>query len=359
MLCGCALSDEPRPAGGPIPLVSFEDEYVAKLCSLYFSCSGLAGDLTRYVHDEAHCRQHISLDSIGYTRLTTQDLHRAQNGELTYDASEARACVDSMDCQIGSWLPRTTACDRVLRGGAQLGDACSRTHDCEGKDVVCGPGGTVCGGICQAAPEIGERCGGGGCTTREGTISSICTPQDVCAEYEERTVAEGEPCGAAVGGSLLTRSICESGTICQRSENGDATVCVRMPTLGEACNAVPCVTPYQCSGSHICEASTIQRVGDPCDGPGYWGLSGRHCNRYDGLQCNSQSTCEPYSGSAEAGESCGLADYQRPCVDTAYCDQGRCYAKSANGGYCNNPTSCLSGYCDPVADVCASRPACS
>lgn len=359
-LLGCVARDDARSVDRAVSLAAFEDEYVVKLCHLYFSCSSLAGDLPIYLHNEAHCRQHLSFAKYGYyLNLASEDLQSAQRGELSYDANAAGECIDSLDCHIDERPSASSACDRILRGHVPIGGACERSVECESIDAVCGGGTGRCDATCQPAAEIGESCRYGGCTTHDGTLSSICAPENVCATYVERLVSEGELCGSVLEGTVYTRSVCANGTECIATNRDEPRVCVRLRSEGEPCDSIPCATPNQCSESFVCEAPVQQRLGDPCYGPGYWGLDGRWCNRYDGLQCSAQHTCEAYSGSAGVGESCALGDYARPCIETAYCDLGRCYEKIANGEACNSPDRCLSGHCDRETRLCAVRPSCN
>ena len=287
-------------------------------------------------------------------------------GELTYSASDAASCLDSLaslSCEdiglenLGAVID--ASCRAALHGGQDTGEACV-------EDIQCQPGlycfrGSSCPGTCQPYVSEGGDCSGG----------EQCAPALVCANGMcVMPVGEGDSCTPS------GIPACGPGLAC----DSDTNTCQRIfPTpsadLGDSCNpmvgsasAVFCASglscafagedssgmpTFQCIEANLAEGAPCPfGLPDPC-GPGLY------CA---GLDLTStppvvMGTCQPIPG---AGEPCAAA--ASPLFDEGLCAPGTwCDATAVTpicvrpktDGTCRTDDVCRSGNCvrsgpDPV-----------
>lgn len=188
-------------------------------------------------------------------------------------------------------------CSLVYKGMLAPGDSCTQSLECakpEGGDANCDP----LRGICV----IGLR----------GTLGDEC--QQSCEQATDGSVvcAWGPSSSGYADGSRITNCFANDGLAC-----GNTSQCVALASNGEVC-----VDDSSCSRELYCDAAR-------------------------GYICQSRRT---------VGQSC--ADYTAPCVAAAYCAEGTCASKKANGAKCSTNAECL-GLCEcGLGGDCATNGKC-
>ncbi|MEZ4374080.1 MAG: hypothetical protein R3B07_24885 [Polyangiaceae bacterium] len=233
---GSGAEAEPEP----VPLDSLRAELVNALCSNTECCTRVGRS-----YAESFCRE-VMLDGLP---------SYAPNARLSYDAEQARRCVDQVrEAVVSCGMPdyESGECAGVFVGNVTIGGACDTSDECAGADVLCDNGvcaamvHQVAGGSCADTCEesatgvscrLGSRIpvcfrGDGLRCTYEGQCVALvpadrvcysdleCEAGLVCADGKCVPAAE-QPCGGA----------CPSGLVCDEGSGS----CVPNGQPGEAC----------------------------------------------------------------------------------------------------------------------------
>ncbi len=321
-----------------------------------------------------------------FDRVFAEAQQRVDDGELTFDSGEARACVDavgalacselSLDLDLTKFGP---ACRRAITGNRPAGEICREDIDCA-PSLYCDRSAD-CPGTCAepiaagASCQLGQRCAGGyrcfvppssvgttgacvppagegeACDTEAGPPCAValrCDTPDgetagTCARGTDVTTgaAVGEPCGLP-GRRMAT--LCADGLACVVSGGLTGTCQAAGIAEGEACPLAmldPCAEGLYCDGAmpQAGGAGTCKRLptaGEPC-GRLATALGDDSLFFADGL-------CGP-------GLVCDRTESPPTCVEFR-----------ANGQPCRSNKVCLSGYCETVGGsdmgTCRTRSAC-
>jgi hypothetical protein len=293
--------------GGPIPISQYETLALAAGCHNEVLC----GDFP----DVATCLSSDQVVSHLYDTLVAD----VADGKVSYDAAQARACVDewnSLPCTRTMSLKHPDdPCDSVFTGTVAVGGTCFFDEEC------------AAGSNCQIDY---TKCG-----------LSQCCPGS-CVEI---------PTPAAAGGDCTSLGACVSGTTCVPDASGFTATCQPTPGVGQSCvgSTVTCAYPLYCDpASGTCK--TPVDTGEACKPQ----LKGQDCNEEADLCDPNTSVCTRFPG---AGSPCDPTS--GVCLYDAWCDTttDTCVARPAVGQHCDDSVPCLSGNpCDQTSSTCVLPP---
>lgn len=273
-------------------------------------------------------------------------------GTLTYDGSQAGACVDALrglGCEaIASRTP--SACDSLFVGHVATGGACALDEECEGA-AYCRVEG-ACPGTCQ--PYVAA---GGACTRNEACASGLRCTSGACMA----------PGGAGASCQGATGVECAGGLICRGGTATDAGTCTATSDVfaaasGAACspgNGQLCMAGLSC----IIASATSQTCGPD-------GLAAGSACQFaipdqcaDGFYCMGASlsttppsfdgTCAPLP---TAGMACVTGGTTQSCADGSVCEANVCVEVQDNGGACTTDADCYGSHC--TGGVCTAPTYC-
>ena len=240
-------------------------------------------------------------------------------GRITYNQAQYSACATAITSSACSSVQANSNCDSMLSGTVDQGDPCYFRDECAGDAQRTN---------CPKAD--GEQCGA--CALR--------------------------PVPASIGQS------CSGETRCERELNCDfeTEVCTARPvpkTAGEACTVQSGSPPYYSDCDRSADLVCIAAVCRPIR---FSDSAGEPCGDAIGTYCEGGLVCpQAEDGAAQTcrragapGDACfdGQPNILFPCASNAFCDQGNCAAKRANGLACTNSVECESENC--AANVCAA-----
>lgn len=342
MLLGCS-----SPAS--IPLDMLGAEYGRATCGVLRSCYGdTIVQLLTNTSSSAGCDDRVA----GQFENGLLPRYQAaiDMGRMTYDASQARACIDSIAGEgCAAVSSRTTAaCDNLFVGHVAAGGACAIDEECSG-DSFCNTG-SACPGTCQARGGSGASCG-----ENAGCESGLVCASGACA-------APGGA-GASCGGTTGVQ--CAGGLICSGQTGTTPGTCTATSTVlagasGATCNAQGtqlCMNGLACTVA----SPTMQTCGpdgiapgaachpafpDACQAGYYCGGTAPAMGDFDG-NCAALPT---------AGMPCATVVVGPTCADGATCEGTMCVTVQANGGACTANGDCLGGQCN--SGVCRAPTYC-
>jgi len=269
-------------------------------------------------------------------------------GRMTYDASQARACIDSIAGEgCAAVSSRTTAaCDNLFIGYVAAGGACAIDEECSG-DSYCNTN-SACPGTCQARGGSGASC----------TANAACQSGLVCASG-----ACAAPGGA--GAPCQTDGVvtCGGGLICIGSFDPGPGTCRTTASVLAAASGAECdITRAQlCMNGLACTTMGSATVCAP-DGI----APGAACHAAFPDACQSGYYCSgtgmgDIDGSCAALPTAGMpcaAVFLGPitCAQGATCERGMCVTIQANGGACTTNDDCLGRQCN--SGVCRAPTYC-
>ncbi len=256
-------------------------------------------------------------------------------GKIRYDGASALRCLDALaalPCDEASAEARAPieACERMLRGQLEVGDACAFDGECASgacDEPVC-PRDTCCAGAClptRVAAE-GEPCA----TDGECVRGTFCSSQGACTPPSAR----GQPC--------RLDAHCDHGLLCIGATELQDGACRTAPLLGESCPYLRCAeVGARCGDAQLCVPV---------------GLPGALCTT--DADCSPLTLCGPAGACIDVphlGEPCGFQ-----CAGEAWCSQGTCIAPLENKAPCTASNQCASQFCtEGVAfDQCEDPPIC-
>lgn len=204
----------------------------------------------------------------------------AASGCVALDADKLRRCTDQLrevDCRLEGYFEATEICLAAIRGTLEAGADCAHDVECVS-------------GACETSP-CGEACCLGTCAKRDLVEGSSCASDAECAP----------------------------GTYCADNEK----LCTRLLPAGAVCfSARECVEGLGCH-SGVCQLSASE--GDACD-PGFFA-----CDVFRDRCDEVLARCVPRS---LLGEPCSGPTLDGDCVETAWCDQGKCRPLPSVGEPC-------------------------
>lgn len=277
--------------------------------------------------------------------------------------------------KAGVILPNTASGPSITG----VGMSCEGSTSCA-KGLVCFDSsiGKLClspiGGICDQLRECvpGTSFCNGKCSSKPGTIASVCTSSDQCQSeldcFPDPETPGISRCYIPEGGARGCAGFydCQPGSSCVNSK------CISgVPDYGN------CTSSRECGGSNICLSGKCQPWNTTSPG-----ISGSYCNTTadcnTGLTCNTASyynlspgvgyclvssllpgsQCSRFNGCLEIGV-CGLDSY---CIvqDNMNCVNQKCsigFTCSANnclantGILCSTNADCLSGNCSGISNI--------
>ncbi len=272
-------------------------------------------------------------------------LDAVARGTLTFDAAEARHCLDVIPRACVLWETEEplnafqVTCGGVFEGTVAPGGDCASDEDCAG-DAICYRDAfsePTCLGHCAPKVAPGAACVDEIPCSTGGLEDATCGSDLTCATVAlGDTVGEGEPCGLSPSGEhAFTLIPCASGTWCDRGDE-PMGVCAPPIAIGAECptEQAPCLDGALCSrdGSvDRCMALTIQSIaGTPCRAAEH-----EFCDPYSALVCTAD-VCEDPPGDCVTGFS---------CPEPEYCAESACAPKKGDGEECAGDDECGSALC--------------
>lgn len=321
---------------------------------------------------------------------------------------EGQACPRAGDCAPELFCLRDCAppCDGTCAPRPTLGERCDTSQGLCADDLVCDattsphscimrrPLGASCTRAYQCATLhcSEERCAekplSSCATSRDCAVSEACLLKNGASACGPR-IAAGESCAHAEDG-------CVEGFQCLWHPEDGTSECRKAGLDGEPCSPWGCEADHYCadeSGNLVCRPDLA--TGEDCTDVSFDSLQDNSpCS--SGLRCmlSSTGTCLPAGGSGdpcyhndtqscEAGLVCfgyvnsvcqpqsDLTEVCNPTFENA-CSEGYCQCttmegdhctwtcvpKRANGDTCDDPSACLSTYCDftQQPNVCTDPP---
>ncbi len=294
--------------GGPVAIDNLKAELATTMCKV-------AECLDQWFSTPTGCAE-----MLGGQSKDMQEIVWVKAGLVTYDATQARACLTAMANLCMNEGAEPAACRLTFVGKIEAGAACD-------EDLLCKTGwcqkaiGSNCG-VCTAPGAAGAACdGGAGCVTGLECIQGTCAATG--------SVAAGKPCNQDRD--------CVAGNFCKHSADSD--VCVAQADAGGDCNT----TSLSCKGALVCSA-------DSSTGPGSTGKcgtphkAGEACGNPFNSDCEKGLVCAVKAPSAtsptvvtkcvprvKAGVAC---EFTVQCGQDGWCSGGKCAALPKVGEAC-------------------------
>jgi hypothetical protein len=300
-LIACAAGCDGGGSGsGPISLQDLPARAEMVVCQAAVAC--------QVYPDEASCRAAVTTN-LGQIQADVAA------GKITYDPTQAGACLDSatavLACRLSApRIRQANACDRTFVGSVAAGGACLINEDCVSGHCTMAPclTGMCCAGTCDAQQPKGVPIGGACMSSADCVEGALCqllaTPS---------TCAAPKPAGA----SCTVSDECVDGTACLPAGAGViAHACTRPPSRGE-----PCVGASTCDDSvDFCDPTTMKCAarlgpGSPCDPMA--------------IACALYATCDPTSHTCVTRGGVGADCTKVPCQSNLRCTSGTCAAPAA------------------------------
>jgi len=181
----------------------------------------------------------------------------------------------------------------------------------------------TCPSLAVGFVEVGGRCGGRG----------------ECVEGTECFASEGERCGSCEelpsAGDRCGRGLCKEPFSCFDG------LCRKNGKPGNRCEVYDCDPLYECGDAGLCQARTLDQLGDPCS---------LYCDREAFLVCSDNSCVE---GLSFVGTN-APCDKFHLCSGDLECQGGVCTPAPAPGESCPMFVCNSDGRCDPGTQVCVA-----
>lgn len=279
--------------------------------------------------------------------IEAQDTAGLKAGRFQYDERAASICFDwynaivaqhSCDApKLEAPLEVSIACNYLIKGVVDIGGDCNSTSECQ-RHLKCSQ--WSCGGVCEPY----NICGSNGALCEEGTYCQY----GQCVPY------------VMLNGDCAQLQRCEAGTYCKRTSTGSTCVLMHTKAEGEECeDDQECVQGVLCSEDGRCapwEEPTAAGEGQPCTYFQNECQGGLSCQN---IKDNHEGTCAPVLTQGQPCQATHQCEYGLYC--TVYVTQqdgipGQCEPLLPHTAPCKIDYQCLSGYCDSVAQECATRP---
>ena len=334
----------------PLAMDDLGTAYVDAYCHLIFTCStdavGEAALVLALAGDESTCRSRL-----GRLLLTDrvlglpQQLRGVTEGTLTYDALAARACIESLDCNVfASGSPTIATCTNIFNGTVESGGDCNADFVCAGDNASCVSASHTCPGTCGAALVLGSECvRDSQCAADADGASVRCRynggSSSVCTRVLFDTVGSGANCDATTGDNTITFHRCADGYYCDQS--GDAPVCAAVSASGGACTSLAACPHGEFCNDGTCGPFTgiATTVGADC--------STSICSPFYDLGCDAETSTCVTIGDGSVGTRCTSSEFSFPCDPGLYCDDNTslCATQKMLGDACSASEECVSGLC--------------
>jgi hypothetical protein len=264
--------------------------------------------------------------------------------KITYDAEQARACVDAtanQACDLAAHDAHVppAACSAMLSGHVADGDSCSIDTECASGTCVrpteC-PDTGCCVGQCRATQQpaaAGDACN----KARDCRAGLVCGEDLTC----HAPVGEGQSC--------RSDRECIDGLACVGVTDMPG-ICHTLPQAGERCPFQQCASENQRCDAMTNTCITVGLPGAPC-------TTSFDCSIY--TECDATShLCREFP---RLGMPC-----DGTCIDDSFCmldssgPIGTCVALLPDNSPCAGDNSCVSGYCPdgPIFRSCVELPVC-
>lgn len=306
--CNAGTCASGSGGGGTLSYAGFCAQYSVAYCDALITCKRLQES------DRTRCRD--LLQAIG----CVDDRASIQKGYRKFEPAKAQQCLSELAAAVPSCeLTELEGCGSVSSPAAGPGQACFDTSDCADEATACG--GATCQSTCQAPGAIGRPC------TRDHTCDegAWCDSDDVTCKAP-----------LALGAACTQTSQCGPDAHCPTTTKA----CASLPTENQACsNLYTCAAGFYCDGASICRR--LPAVGEPCS-------SGR---------CVDSAYCDYATGSGvcaarkAVGQTCTATTQ---CESTLGCISGTCAPRLMEGASCEAfAGTCASGLsCDTVTRTC-------
>lgn len=346
-LSGCPSST----TASNVPIEMLGATYGSVSCSVVQDCYGDA--LVRLLTGTTTSAACEARAEAGYTNAALPRYQAAiAMGTLTYDGSQAGACVDALTAEGCAAVTARTpaACDLLFVGHVALGGACALDEECAG-DAYCSVT-TACPGTCQAygasgsactrdqACQTGLRCGNGTCMAPggagaacQGTTGVDCSGGLICAGGSATRAGVCTSVDAVFVGAMGAACNPTNGQLCMQGLS-----CIVASATSQTCGAGGLAAGSACSLSlpDMCAA------GFYCMGPSLAVMP----PVFDG-------TCAPLP---LAGQACATVVAGQSCADGSICQANVCVELQENGGPCTTDANCYGNHC--AAGTCTAPTYC-
>lgn len=319
-LSGCTPRDDDRQDDA-LTMSAFSSQSVKKLCDVYVAC-GVVG--------ASQCETALS--------STFERIAQAiDDGRTKFDASKAKACLDSLaDLTCDDELLDSAACNQLWVPQVPAGGDCYGS-EFECVDGFCAQGidDEVCPGTCRAFVAAGGSCADRQDRCVDGTW---CGMEDTCVALAR----EGERC------DYETPCDWDLDLSCKREGSAGEGRCQRPQPAGSACTEdSECVDGLYCQiGADDAKGSCRAKAprGGACDVYADSCLSGLYC--VESSRGSDTGTCEQLKAE---GAKCVPGMYE--CASPLRCSvEGRCVGRAAPGAECGYASGefirCADGYCE-------------
>jgi hypothetical protein len=269
-------------------------------------------------------------------------------------------CADGFYCQTSR--TGTAACAAVGSTGAMCAssDQCASTF-CNPNTKSCDAGGNA-GDPCTMSTDCRPEmfCGSGHCSKllKNG---STCTGDGQCAN----TTCTMGVCGLANGSACSNNSNACASSYCDSTSQQ----CAAGKADGQACaSANECASGWCSFTSHVCQEHCNSDM--DCMAGQFCSFQQETClaKLANGTACEDPTNC--MSGFCNANQQCetkpGIGDAcgnSVDCYPLGYCTGGKCQRRHAPGQSCDaidgctDPFLCMSGTCQPMFLECRGAPA--
>ena len=253
--------------------------------------------------------------------------------------SDANPCTQTDTCQTG-----------VCTGASTV--ICSASDQCHAAGT-CNPGNGTCsnpsktdGTACDDtnANTTGDVCTTGTCAGVDHCVGVTCSALDQC--HTAGTCID-HATGDCSNPAKADATPCNDGTVCTQNDTCQSGSCT-------GSNPVTCAAPGACQETATCDATlgcvyASKTAGTECSAAVCVSGGAQPAGLCDGTSAGCPATTPVDCGSYTC-ESGACSTTCTGCTAEAYCDQGSCLPKHAQGGTCSTTANCLAGSC--IDGVC-------
>jgi hypothetical protein len=271
----------------------------------------------------------------------------SQTGPGEGEPCPNQSCASGLYCTTATYLPDMHALTcAVCKKLPAMGEDCKISSSRCASGLYCKYAPTD---MSQTCTPLGDT--GAACTSPDQCVSNFCNPGSMTCDAHGN---EGDPCMTM--NDCRNELFCNAQASCEKKHPNGGACAANDACANNGCDMATgiCGMPdgTACSpngGASICASNYCDSMMMKCAPPKANGQPCMYASECSSNWCGSSShTCEAH------------CDSSTPCPAGQFCPHGSsdavCQPLGTNGAACENPTDCMSGYCNPLHGTCSNKP---